>query len=38
VLVELGEGDLVLVKGSKVAGLVRLCDGLDGNESEIKRS
>jgi len=28
VLSELGDGDLVLVKGSKVAGLVRLCDGL----------
>lgn len=31
VLADLGEGDLVLVKGSKVAGLVRLCDGLDGD-------
>lgn len=31
VLSELGEGDLVLVKGSKVAGLVRLCDGLGGD-------
>jgi UDP-N-acetylmuramoyl-tripeptide--D-alanyl-D-alanine ligase len=28
VLAELGDGDLVLVKGSKVAGLVRLCEGL----------
>ena len=28
VLVELGDGDLVLVKGSKVAGLVGLCEGL----------
>ena len=42
VLSELGEGDLVLVKGSKVAGLVRLCDGLGGdvkfgNESDTAR-
>lgn len=29
ILAELGEGDLVLIKGSKVAGLTRLCDGLD---------
>ena len=28
VLAELGDGDLVLVKGSKVAGLVGLCEGL----------
>ncbi|MCX6535498.1 MAG: UDP-N-acetylmuramoyl-tripeptide--D-alanyl-D-alanine ligase [Actinobacteria bacterium] len=34
VLAELGDGDLVLIKGSKVAGLVRLCDGLDGNEPD----
>ncbi len=32
VLAELGDGDLVLVKGSKVAGLVRLCDGLDADD------
>jgi UDP-N-acetylmuramyl pentapeptide synthase len=31
VLSELSEGDLVLVKGSKAAGLVRLCDGLGGD-------
>ena len=31
VLAELGDGDLVLIKGSKVAGLSRLCDGLDGD-------
>lgn len=28
VLAQLGKGDAVLVKASKVAGLVRLCDGL----------
>ncbi len=32
VLEELGDGDLVLVKGSKVAGLVRLCEGLYRDE------
>jgi UDP-N-acetylmuramoyl-tripeptide--D-alanyl-D-alanine ligase len=37
ILSALGEGDLVLVKGSKVAGLVRLCDGLDGNEPGTNR-
>ena len=32
VLEELGDGDVVLVKGSKVAGLVRLCEGLYRDE------
>ena len=32
VLEELGDGDVVLVKGSKVAGLVHLCEGLYRDE------